>query len=251
MFRATCRVLPDYIIANSHATIETLATGVAVRAAVVHSGATSRQIRVVHDGIPEHSLAPKLSLSAAPIVGLVGRISPWKGQHVFIEAAADILKQYPNTRFQIIGSVMFGEEEYEAQIREQIKRLDITTQVELTGFCKDVFTRINKLDVLVHASTVAEPFGQVVIEGMVAGKPIVATSGGGILEIVLDGETGYLVPMGEAGAMAAAVCKLLADPVGASRMGLMGRDRVLQNFTIEITAQKVQDIYKEFFPQSV
>ena len=65
---------------------------------------------------------------------------------------------------------------------------------------------------------------------------------------MLDGQTGYLVPMGDAPAMAAAICKLLDDPVGAAEMGLRGRDRVLQHFTIDITAQKVQDIYAEFFP---
>jgi glycosyltransferase involved in cell wall biosynthesis len=177
----------------------------------------------------------------------VGRISPWKGQHIFVDAAAEILRQYPDTRFQIIGSAMFGEEKYESQIRDQVTSLGLSSKIELTGFCDDVFSLINKLDVLVHASTMGEPFGQVVVEGMVAGKPVVATSGGGILEIVLDGQTGYLVPMGDASAMAAAVCKLLADPVGASEMGLRGRARVLQHFTIDITAQKVQSIYAEFF----
>ncbi len=247
MFRLSCRVLPDYIIANSHATIQTLATGIAVRAAVVHSGSTARQIRVVHDGIAEQALPPRLSITASPTIGLVGRISPWKGQHIFIDAAAEILKQYPETKFQIIGSAMFGEEAYEAEVRSQITRLGLDGQIELTGFCSDVFTLINKLDVLVHASTVGEPFGQVVIEGMAAGKPVVATSGGGILEIVVDGETGYLVPMGDAPSMAAAVCKLLADPVAGYEMGLRGRERVLQHFTIDITAQKVQNIYSEFF----
>ena len=70
---------------------------------------------------------------------------------------------------------MFGEEAYEAQIRQQIDLLGLDDRIYMTGFCEDVFSRINKLDVLVHASTMGEPFGQVVVEGMVAGKPVVAT----------------------------------------------------------------------------
>jgi glycosyltransferase involved in cell wall biosynthesis len=164
---------------------------------------------------------------------------------VFIDSAAEVLKSFPQCKFQIIGSAMFGEEEYEAKVREQVHNLGLDTAVEFTGYCEDVYSRISNLDVLVHASTTGEPFGQVVIEGMVAGKPVVATSGGGILEIVEDGKTGHLVPMGDSNSMAKAICSLLADPDGAAAMGLNGRKRVLQHFTIEITANKVQEIYSE------
>ncbi len=246
LFRTGCRIIPDYIIANSQATMDTLSTGVAVRSAVVHSGSTNQQLRVVHDGIPEHAMSPKTGPDAAPLIGLIGRLSPWKGQHIFIEAASIVVKQFPKTKFQIIGSAMFGEDEYEKTIRQMVIDLGLQENVEFTGYVTDVPDRVGKLDVLVHASTTGEPFGQVVIEGMVAGKPVIATRGGGVVEIVEDGITGILVPMADASAMADALKRLLSDPAFAAAMGLRGRVRVLQHFTIEQTANKVHEIYSEF-----
>jgi glycosyltransferase involved in cell wall biosynthesis len=104
---------------------------------------------------------------------------------------------------------------------------------------------IDELDLVVHASTTGEPFGQVIIEGMAAGKPIVATNGGGVPEIVEDGTTGILVPMGDAPAMAEAICRMLADPGKAREMGRRGRQRVESHFTLERTARRVEDVYRE------
>src|SRR5207302_666535 len=147
----------------------------------------------------------------SPVIGLVGRISHWKGQHIFIAAAAQVVKRFPSARFEIIGSALFGESAYEEEVRSQVKSLGLEGVVTFTGFCEEVLVRIQGLDILVHASTIGEPFGQVVVEGMVLGKPVVATNGGGVPEIVVNGETGVLVEMGDATAMAEAICGLLAD----------------------------------------
>lgn len=140
---------------------------------------------------------------------------------------------------------MFGEEAYEREIRALTTKLGLDDVVEFTGFRSDVHGAIEALDVLVHASTSGEPFGQVVIEGMVSGKPVVATNGGGIPEIVVDGVTGTLVPMGESEPMANAILSLLDDPERAQSMGERGRQRVLQRFTINITARNMESVYYE------
>jgi glycosyltransferase involved in cell wall biosynthesis len=80
---------------------------------------------------------------------------------------------------------------------------------------------------------------------MAAGKPVVATNGGGVPEIVRDGETGYLVPMGDADAMAQAMTRLLENPALASRMGEQGRQRVRDHFTIQATARRVEKLYED------
>ena len=248
-FRVLCRILPNYIITNSEATLKTLCLNLEGRTAVIHSGVAKTYVRVVHDGVggdivpivkPDHD-------GLGPLIGLVGRLSPWKGQHVFLEAAAAVRKQVPEARFQIIGSAMFGEEAYEAEVRQLCERLGLTECVEFTGFRKDVPALIGQLDILVHASTIGEPFGQVVVEGMIAGKPVVATDGGGVPEIVQDGVTGWLVPMGESAPMAEAILRLLGDPEAAAKMGMAGRQRVLEHFTIELTARRVQEVYDELW----
>lgn len=249
-FRWLCRILPHYIITNSEATLNTLCLDLDGRTAVIHSGVTKTYVRVVHDGVGDAAVSERQSASLSPkppLIGLVGRLSPWKGQHIFLEAAVQVRKQFPEARFQIIGSAMFGEEEYEARVRNLCETLGMADRVEFTGYRKDVPALIGQLDLLVHASTSGEPFGQVVVEGMVAGKPVVATNGGGIPEIVQEGVTGWLVPMGESAPMAEAIVRVLSDPERAAQMGAAGRQRVLEHFTIELTARKVQEVYEQFW----
>ena len=199
-----------------------------------------------HDGTSVGAIAPDGERDGGPPrVALVGRLCRWKGQHVFLEAAAQIGKAFPEARFQVVGSALFEEHDYERELHELVRTLKVEERVEFTGFRDDVSALIGAADIMVHASITGEPFGQVVIEGMAAGKPVVATDGGGVPEIVVDGVTGVLVPMRDAQSMAAAICRLLADPALARRMGQLGRQRVLEHFLIQHTADKVQQIYDE------
>lgn len=243
-FRALARVLPCRIIANSAATGRTLASTVLLPGSLPLPRAP-RQVHVVHDGLcPEQfSCEAKEPEQEGPVVGLVGRISPWKGQHVFLNAAARVRRRFPAVRFQLIGAALFSEQSYEAELQELARSLSLDPPVEFLGFRTDVPQLIAQLDILVHASTIGEPFGQVVIEGMASGKPVVATNGGGVPEIVQDGVTGILVPMDDAPSLAEAICRLLSDPGAAVRMGRCGRKRVLEHFTIAQTADRVEAVY--------
>jgi len=237
VFRFLARVLPTHVLVNSAATGETLA-------GPSPSGRLARHMTVVHDGTFLQHIVPALRTSPGALIGLVGRITRWKGQHVFIEAAAKVIQRFPQARFQIIGSAMFDEREYESQIRQMVIELGLSEFVEFTGFRKDVTACIANLDILVHASIVGEPFGQVVIEGMSAAKPVVATRGGGVPEIVIEGVSGLLVPMGDSTAMAEAILSLLGDPQRALELGLAARERVKSQFTVRHTAANVETVYK-------
>jgi len=248
LFRLAAKWLPTEIIANSRATLDTLHLPKRLRGNAVYSGieVTSRA-RVVHDGTPNRSdqNIPSVSAPVPPVIGLVGRITPWKGQHIFIQAASLVKKRFAGARFQIVGGALFNEAQYEMQVRELATKLGLAEAVEFLGFREDVPELISRMDMLVHASTTGEPFGQVIIEGMAARKPLVATNGGGVPEIVVDGVTGLLVPMGNVNAMADAICKLLEDPERAIRMGQAGFLRVEENFTIAQTAQRIEIIYRK------
>jgi glycosyltransferase involved in cell wall biosynthesis len=247
IFRWLCRRVPVAVLANSNATLETLQLARRDRSTIVYSGVAPTFINVVHDGTYEQQIAPAEVETGVkpPRIGLVGRISPWKGQDVFIRAAARVLQYAPNAQFQIIGSCLFGEEDYERKVRALVKELGLEDSVHFLGFREDVPALIQKMDVLVHASTVGEPFGQVIIEGMAAGKPVVATNGGGVPEIVVEGETGLLVPMGESTPMADAILRLIRDPERAKAMGAAGVARVKNHFTIQHTVDKITTLYRE------
>ncbi|MGA2728581.1 MAG: glycosyltransferase family 4 protein [Terracidiphilus sp.] len=246
VFRFLCRTVPDFVIANSSATLGTLhlmgkRTGLAIASGIDTAAFTD----VVHDGCDIDGLAQATRKKQGIFIGLIGRISPWKGQHIFIEAASLLHSQFPNVRFQIIGAPLFAEREYEQQLHELCERLGVVEAVEFVGFVENVPERIAQLDIVVHASTSGEPFGQVIIEGMAEQKPVVATNGGGVPEIVQDGVTGLLVPMGDAVAMANAIDFLLRNPLIAKEMGARGRERALSQFTIQMTARKVEAVYDQ------
>ena len=244
-FRALSRILPTHVLANSEATLATLRLPRRKQGEAIPSGISLKAAAgVVHDGISVASFNQTTMEGRLPVIGLVGRISPWKGQHVFIEAAKIVTQRYPHARVRIIGAPLFGEEQYEKSLMEQRKRLGLENVVEFTGFKSDVTSEIEQLTLLVHASTTGEPFGQVIIEGMAARKPVIATNGGGVPEIVVHGETGLVVPMGNARAMAEAICEILPHPVRGGQMGDNGYERVRNHFTIEKTARAVERVYR-------
>jgi glycosyltransferase involved in cell wall biosynthesis len=151
-------------------------------------------------------------------------------------------RHHPDVRFLLIGAALFGEEEYEWKIRSLTVELGLSDAVDFAGFRVDIHEHIAQLDIVVHASTTGEPFGQVIIEAMAASKPVVATNGGGVPEIVLDGQTGLLVPMGDPAAMANAIRWMIDNPNSAAEMGWKGRRRVEENFTIEKTVTRVEAV---------
>ena len=251
MFRLLSRWVPRLVITNSAATLESLYPGAPQDHSLPFSVKSGGRTVVVHDGTPWPFPAERTSASNGVVrIGLIGRISPWKGQHIFLQAVALVRKNFPEARFFIVGGALFGEAEYDRKVRALTESLGISGLVTFTGFRKDVPNVIADMDLIVHASTTGEPFGQVIIEGMAAGKPVVATNGGGVPEIVDDGKTGILVPMGDVQAMADAISRLLADPVLAADMGARGRERVRDHFTIERKARKIEAVYQEMFSRA-
>lgn len=231
-FRFLARFLPNLVVANSQSTLDTLHLPSSTKSGVVHSGIV----------LPPEP--PEREWNSPVKIGIVGRIARWKGQHIFIKAAQKVHAAYPDTEFKLIGSPMFGEDEYSKEISAMVEEYGMQDCVEYQGFRADIMNAVNDLDILVHASISAEPFGQVIVEGMALKKPVVATAGGGVLEIVKDGTTGLLVPMNDAEVMANALCSLLADRDKARKMGKCARDRVVEKFTVPQTAKQMEQLYK-------
>ena len=236
VFRALARRIPSRVIAVSGAALETLHLP-AARGIAVHNGTVFENFDALSTHAPFEN--------SAPIFGIVGRLTRWKGQHIFLRAAALVRGQMPQARFQIVGAALFGEADYEAELRELSAQLGLEGSVGWLGFRRDVPAVVARMDALVHASTTGEPFGQVLIEGMAAARPVIATNGGGVPEIVLDGQTGILVPMDDAPALAEAMLALARDPIRARKMGESGRARVKSDFTIEATARRVEAVWAE------
>lgn len=242
LVRAAARWLPHVVVANSEATLATLAPH------------PRRQLRLALPDPVEQTLLERGALrrprgehDRGPLlVGLVGRISPWKGQDVFLRAFARAFgpgtAPGPRARARLIGTAMFGEDDYAQSLRLLVRELGIEQQVEWRGFREDVGEELAELDVLVHCSTIPEPFGQVVVEGMAAALPVVAASAGGPAEVLADGITGLLVPPGDVDGLATALRRLAGDPEGRARLAAAAHEEA-KLYLDDVVAARFDDLY--------
>lgn len=181
----------------------------------------------------------------APLVGMVGRLRPWKGQDRFLHMAARVKDKEPETWFVIVGGAIFDiSDEYPQQLHALAANLGIADQVVFTGHLADVRPALAAMDVFVHPGD-QEPFGLVNIEAMAMGKPVVAFAHGALPEIVVDRETGLLVPPGDEATLAEAVIALLRDTSLRKGMGRAGRAQFEAHFTVQRMVETVEEVLEE------
>jgi glycosyltransferase involved in cell wall biosynthesis len=160
-----------------------------------------------------------IPLQKGPIVGRIARLIDTKGIEYFIDAIPEVIAERPDARFLILGS---GEPEYEKTLKDRAIRLGINDELTFCGFQKDVFSYIRRIDILVSSSLI-EGLGLTMLYAMGAGKPVVATDAGGTKDLVIDGETGYLVPKKNSHLLAERVLCLLNNQELRSQMGNAAR----------------------------
>ena len=207
----------------------------AARAVTVHEGIDIERV----DSASPAKLHEELWLPHhAPIVGNVAALVPHKGQRHLLEAARLVLPQVPDARF-----IIAGEGELRPALERQIKDHHLEKHVLLVGFRPDVLSLHKAFDIFVMSS-VTEGLGTSLLDAMAAGKPVVATMTGGIPEVVVDGETGFLVPPRDHAAMAEAIVALLKDEALRRRMGEAGRARACALFSAERMVQETLRVYQ-------
>jgi glycosyltransferase involved in cell wall biosynthesis len=219
----------------------------AIRQMLLSDGVEPTRAITVHEGIdlerveaaPPAKLHEELWLPHhAPVVGNVAALVPHKGQRHLIEAAMIVLRQVPDARF-----VIAGEGELRESLERMIKENRLEKHVILAGFRPDVLSLHKAFDIFVMSS-VTEGLGTSLLDAMACGKPIVATTAGGIPEVVVDGETGFLVPPRDHRAMAEALVKLLKDPELRKKMGHAGLARARRKFSADRMVQETLKVYK-------
>ncbi len=194
-----------------------------------------RRTIVIPAGAPamEDGLAPApLELPVdVPVVGIVGRLQPWKGQDRLLAALALLLARGHDAHLLIVGGDSYGlSPDYAGSLPRTIETLGLKEHVTMTGEVPDARPFIARMDVLVNASD-PEPFGIVLTEGMAAALPVVAVDAGGPAEIVEDGRTGILARSGSGEDLAAAIEPLLADPELRRRLGAAGLERFEREYS--------------------
>ncbi|MBI4289355.1 MAG: glycosyltransferase [Chloroflexi bacterium] len=217
-----------------------------------------RKIRVITQGLDTARFTPEVDRGAirhalglpneAPVVAMPARIQPEKGQAYFLAAAEIVVGEVPDARFLIVGDVAFGyprNEEYKRSLLAQVKSSPtLNARVEFLGFRTDLPAILAASDIIAHPS-LDEPFGRVPVEAMACGRPVVCTAVGGMRETVLDGITGILVPPRDPKALAEAILRLLKDRNLRERMGKAGRQRVLQDYSLDAETSAFLSLFDE------
>jgi glycosyltransferase involved in cell wall biosynthesis len=187
---------PDALIANSQATASAIPAP--YRSHVIPSGI---------DRAPAIATIPNDPLT----LGLLGRLVEWKGQNVAIEALALIRNSIPGARLLIGGHAAQGTDAYLQRLRALMASHQLEDAVEFTGFEADPYRFFARCHIAVHTSLLPEPFGQVIVEALAVGRPVIATQMGGPVEILGGRSCGRLVPAGDPAALASAVRAMVAD----------------------------------------
>ncbi len=180
-----------------------------------------------------------------PLMGMVGRVSHWKGQEIFLRAAALLRDSGVECQFVSIGSVFDGATEPLDSLLALRAQLGMEKDFVIEGFRSDARELVASFDALVLPSTLPEPFGMVILEAMAAGVPVVASAHGGPLEIVEDGKTGLLVPPSDPQALAKAMRFMLSDPEQRLRMGQAGKLRLEAEFSLKKQITAIENLLNE------
>jgi glycosyltransferase involved in cell wall biosynthesis len=223
--------------------VATMSREVAMKLA--RSGVRALNLHVISNGVDcaafEHcrpTLRNELPRVGGSIVGLVARMVPAKGVPVFLRAARQVLKVDPDVTFVLIGG---GPSQ--ADFEQMAEELGVAQNVVFTGARRDMPGVYASLDVLALPS-LEEAMPMAVLEGMSAGKPVIATPVGAIPELLIPEKTGYLTPVGDADALAASILKLVRNPALAEAMGRSGRERVRANFSVASAASSYLALYE-------
>lgn len=228
LVKTALRVLPDAVAANSQATLATFA---------------SRGVRaVVPNPVPRppDGFRPRAGRRGTPMsFGLVGRITAWKGQDIFLRAFAAAFPDGPQQAV-LVGDAMFGESAFASEISALIDELGLSERTTLRGFRDTVWDELAALDVLVHASRIPEPFGLVVVEGVLAGLPVIAADAGGPHEYLQAVPGARLVTPADVGALREAMVQCDGSPADTA-----GVDALAAMFSPAAAASAVVGLYDQ------
>ena len=176
------------------------------------------------------------------VIGFVGRFSPGKGHEELLEAARLLSVKYPHIHFLIVGEASRGEERYAQKIHTLSHSMGLDDLVTFAGYRKDIPDVMSAFDIFAFPSH-AESFGVVLIEAMAMERPVVSTNCDGVLDIVVDGQTGLYVNRRNAHELAEALARLIEDPSLRESMGKAGRCRVVELFDQGKQMERIEEIY--------
>lgn len=201
------------------------------------------------DDTARRAIRAELNISPdAFVICVPGRIQSWKGQDTVLEAWR-LLSGNENTAVLFAGECTFASDEPFFKKLQSVAAGD--PRVHFLGFRSDVPVIMKASDIVVHASRNPEPFGIVVPEAMLAGKPILATNHGGPPEVIEHGVTGFLYPHDDPPALAALIQQLMADPSMCATIGAQAYRKAASEYTMQASIQTLESLIDQLQSKAV
>jgi glycosyltransferase involved in cell wall biosynthesis len=192
------------------------------------------------------SLREELKIPANTcVIGMIGRVNPWKGQTYFLEIANYLNKNFLDLLFILAGDAFPGEEYLYEVIRGKIKSYQLEEKVVNLGFREDVPRLLSTIDIFVLPSILPDPFPTVILEAMAGGKAVVATQHGGAVEMLDKGNAGILIPWDDPETAASQVSKLIEDHSRRKELGVKAKNRVLNHFSLTSFKKNLNRVLEE------
>ncbi|GEM_PF-3340812 len=198
--------------------------------------------KIIYEGIELPPLFEAPFTSRPYTAAIIGRLSPDKGQELFIRAAALVAAKNQDIRFLVAGDTHLGDPGYAEFLNKLVGELGLTKQILFPGFVPDIWKLLKDVDMVVMACPI-EAFGRVTIEAMAAGRPVIGINAGGTAEIILHGKTGLLINNDQK-ELSQAMLELAGNPQKAVEMGLAGRRRVEALFSIPNMINSIMEMYQ-------
>ncbi|ABA23179.1 Glycosyl transferase, group 1 [Trichormus variabilis ATCC 29413] len=235
-------------LANRFASL-VIANSQASQTAFIQAGGRAELTTVIYNGFDINlyqtaasdisKLRQYLGIANNFVVGHFSRLSPWKGQHILIDALAQCP---PQVTAILVGDALFGEQEYVKELHQQITRLGLENRVRFLGFRADIPQLMAACDLVAHTSTAPEPFGRVIVEAMLCGKPVVAAKAGGAMELVEHGVNGFLTTPGESQELADIINTCFQEKHTTATIASNAKAIASQRFSVQNINQQIAQV---------
>ncbi|MEA5515264.1 glycosyltransferase family 4 protein [Nodularia sp. UHCC 0506] len=238
-------------LANRFASL-VIANSQASQTAFIQAGGKAKLTEIVYNGFELQNyqtsasevkeLQQQLEIEGKFVVGHFSRLAPWKGQHILIAALSQCR---PEVTVILVGDALFGEQDYVQQLHEQVAKLGLENRVKFLGFRTDVPQLMAACNLVAHTSIAPEPFGRVIVEAMLCGKPVVAAKAGGAIELVEQGVNGFLVTPGEIEELAQVINTCVAETEMTASIANRGQAIANQRFDIKTINQQIAQLLNQ------
>jgi len=202
--------------------------------------------KVFRPGLDGTSVRRELGIPLGDLViGNLGRITPWKGQHYLIEAFASIAVDHPNITLLLIGSPVFDNDTYQRQLLKTVADLGLEGRVKLPGYRHDTANVLAAMDIFAFTSVEKDTSPLALLSAMSCGLPIVAFDIVGARELMADHDQFLLVPVGDVVRLGSALASVVADESLRRSLAAAARKQAVSEFDVEIYSDRIEQVFRK------